>query len=382
MEKAYDEKKAIADATLAEKKPTKKAFQAYCADRNGIMHVPGSIVLATAGTMGFDIDEKDEGRQMEKTDPSQWEGHDQYWISHLDDDASDEQKICARYRHYMLFVWAGTGNFPDFEWCARNRTLPMFYDRGFWRYAPWSKNSVYHAKLTARVERAAEMGGDMVPCPCLIHKADKCEKIVKQAELHEHLQRVHFEGKAFPCYHCGERFATVEERKAHEEDHRRRQHKMPARNGRQPETFTKPVQGYLCDKCGKSFSTPRDLLRHIVPVHLNRKLFGCGKCNKRFSEKGHLTAHTKEFHSGKERETFTCSTCNKTFKSKRSLQGCQDKHSGRHTCDTCSKTFRTAAHLKEHERTHTGEKPFKCPHCEYAARRQHHLTLHIRRMHG
>ncbi|XP_050697779.1 zinc finger protein 219-like isoform X4 [Eriocheir sinensis] len=48
-------------------------------------------------------------------------------------------------------------------------------------------------------------------------------------------------------------------------------------------------------------------------------------------------------------------------------------------CGFCGKTFVRSDVLVQHIRTHTGEKPYPCPHCPYRASQRTHLRLHLRR---
>ena len=51
-------------------------------------------------------------------------------------------------------------------------------------------------------------------------------------------------------------------------------------------------------------------------------------------------------------------------------------------CEECSEAFKTKQHLDRHMTTHTGEKPFACPHCDYRTARKDDLKKHIKSVHG
>ena len=51
-------------------------------------------------------------------------------------------------------------------------------------------------------------------------------------------------------------------------------------------------------------------------------------------------------------------------------------------CPFCRKnTFRQMSDLKRHIRIHTGEKPYKCPYCDYSAAQKTPVKTHVLRKH-
>ena len=78
---------------------------------------------------------------------------------------------------------------------------------------------------------------------------------------------------------------------------------------------------YKCQLCKKVFcgeEADRKLADHLVSKCKKSELFECSSCDKKFTTKYNLEAHTKVFHSQKQ-EAFVCGRCNFVSKHKSNL---------------------------------------------------------------
>ena len=107
---------------------------------------------------------------------------------------------------------------------------------------------------------------------------------------------------------------------------------------------------YKCDICGKSFSRPSNVARHVETIHTKTKTFPCKWCGKDFKSTGGRDMHIHADHRG---IRFDCNLCGKVFKRKGSL----DRHvlgvhqqgvTSMFKCPVCLKEFKQKSHLKTH----------------------------------
>ena len=213
---------------------------------------------------------------------------------------------------------------------------------------------------------------------------DQCEKGFDWlCQLERHL-RSHTRTKPFACRsyeYAGTEIANLTK-------HRRRQHK--------------DEDPYQCYMCSSTFQVDIQLTKHLK-YECSSLPYECKECSAKFGTGDKLVTHKKKCQGPQEKKDvhkngeqsvpleaqpkgqFQCEECGVYLSSEGLVQKHMLYHRGetskRYSCDLCDRTFDYLMKLERHLRYHTGEKPFVCASCDYAATEMPNLTKHRRVMH-
>ena len=128
-----------------------------------------------------------------------------------------------------------------------------------------------------------------------------------------------------------------------------------------------------CLVCGKRFSTPSALQRHLKR-HDAEKAYKCDICDKAFVRKDELKSHLLP-HS--EVSFHVCENCGMCLPSRASLYNHKVivHNLKKVECDICEKTFVSKQNMMRHRKSHSDNATEQCPNCDkHSTRLKDHFS--------
>ena len=143
-----------------------------------------------------------------------------------------------------------------------------------------------------------------------------------------------------------------------------------------------PANLFSCKHCDFSATMKRLFIKHMKTEHADRR-FECSFCEKIFAGNQALFNH-ENTHTGT--KPFFCEHCHSKFTTHGELvRHTKFKHSTErpNKCPYpyCDYAAVEMSRVKKHIGIHTGEKPFQCQQCSYAAPLKTHLKRHESNVH-
>ncbi|KAA0159391.1 hypothetical protein FNF27_00369 [Cafeteria roenbergensis] len=85
----------------------------------------------------------------------------------------------------------------------------------------------------------------------------------------------------------------------------------PQRRPSQGEESPSPATPPTCEQCGRTFSRPAHLRRHVMAVHERRRPYQCDQCGASFAASSDRNAHVSQVHQRV--RPFVCPQCDTDF---------------------------------------------------------------------
>ncbi|CAL4065705.1 unnamed protein product [Meganyctiphanes norvegica] len=225
-----------------------------------------------------------------------------------------------------------------------------------------------------------------------------CNKILSsEINLKRHML-IHT-GKPFICEVCGRGFTGHYMLR----DHLLNQHNQPTKKEELQTYFQcsacksflassgalayHQAREHTCDHCKEKWPCRASLRNHVMADHDNIQKNYNGQIVCRFCDETFLYRHSYINHMVKhnDEKLYECGICDKKISNKTSLQfhikQVHEKHNYRYSCSHCKKKFICNAKLVEHERIHTGEKPFSCSLCNMSFAAKATYNNHVKLVH-
>ncbi|XP_052831185.1 myoneurin-like [Octopus bimaculoides] len=194
----------------------------------------------------------------------------------------------------------------------------------------------------------------------VIHKCHVCGmNYARLCDYTRHI-RVHTAENQYTCSYCNKVSQTqrdfIEHNKSEHQDNR------PFKCDASGCTFQAAKLAYLTDH------------RHI---HSDVKGFICNKCGRTFSQAGGLHSHIKSCY---QMQGYLCDLCGQTFNHLGSMKSHRRIHLGEkpHACSDCGARFSDHRNLRRHKRIHENSFPYPCTHCDKRFRHSNSLKAHLR----
>lgn len=215
-----------------------------------------------------------------------------------------------------------------------------------------------------------------------------CRKVFKSYMLlKKHIRYTHNKERHFTCDICNKGLIDITALRVHKESHKPKGEKRLYKVAKPKRTYgtgTVKLSTKVCEICGLTFKSNQLYYLHKRYNHNPDKVvkkFKCGQCDYSAFSSAQIKAHTR-VHTGE--RPYKCPHCPSAFKLSNALKYHVNSihlHLKNHQCKICGKKLADSMNLRAHVRRHTGERPFVCDICPEAFFEARPLRRHKAKFH-